>query len=104
MNDEFETSAPVALDGPLMLGYPALTADGLTIFVEGRTAIGEPTDTYQATRPSIGAPWGPLRLMPEISTPGEESDPSITADGLEIFYATETADSDDFFVATRACL
>lgn len=42
--------------------------------------------------------------MPEISTPGEESDPSITADGLEIFYATATADGDDLFVAARSCL
>lgn len=104
LNDDFERYAPVALEGPLMVGYPALSADGLTIFVEGRTAVGEPTDTYQATRASLADPWGPLRPMPEISTPGEESDPSITADGLEIFYATATADGDDLFVAARSCL
>jgi hypothetical protein len=103
LDEEFQTFSPVALDGPPLVGFPALSSDGLTMFVEARLASDQPTDTYVTTRSSPAEAWGPLRVMAEVSTPGEESDPSITGDGLELFYASEAAGGHDLHVATRSC-
>jgi len=88
---------------------PSISADGL-ILVFGSTR--EKTGTahpdlcyiYMTTRATIDAPWGtPVRLGPEVN-PGLAYDsdyPSISADGLSLYFTRMIGETTGLWVATR---
>jgi hypothetical protein len=83
-------------------GYPALSADQLSIYFES----GASRDLYEASRPSIGAPFGTPMQIPGINSTSTEQDVSITADGLELYFASSRANASErhLYVATRTCM
>ncbi|MBW2459369.1 MAG: PD40 domain-containing protein [Deltaproteobacteria bacterium] len=66
---------------------PALSVDGLTLFFAS-TRPGGPgsRDIWTAKRSSLGAPFGAAQLVAAINTDEPEANPSLSSDGLTLFY------------------
>lgn len=90
-------NTPIHLDSPINTpwfeGKPALSADGLELyFVSERPgALGGPgdQDIYVSRRASVTEAWGaPERVPPPISSPFFDITPSISLDGLDLYFAS----------------
>jgi WD40 repeat protein len=88
---------PVHLDSPINTqwfeGKPALSADGRELyFVSDRPgALGGPgdQDIYVSRRASIKDNWGaPERLPPPVSSPFFDITPTLSLDGLDLYFAS----------------
>jgi Tol biopolymer transport system component len=87
----------------MLAGWPTLAADGLTLYFEGRTAVGAPTDIYVTTRDAVGSPFGPPALVPVIDTTTfNEGDPEISRDCETLYFATNQPGNTDIWYATRS--
>src|SRR5262245_8792929 len=89
--------SPVHLDSPINTaafeGKPALSADGLELyFVSDRPgALGGPgdQDIYVTRRISVNSAWGvPQRVPPPVSSPFFDITPSISLDGLALYFGS----------------
>jgi hypothetical protein len=88
---------PIHLESPINTpgfeGKPSLSADGLELyFVSDRPgALGGPgdQDIYVSRRKSVGDPWGaPARVPPPVSSPFFDITPSISLDGLDLYFGS----------------
>jgi hypothetical protein len=74
------------------LGEPAcdldISADGLTVYFDSNRSGGYGDwDIWMATRETVNAPWGEaVNLGPNVNGPGTQGYPSISNDGLALFY------------------
>ncbi len=89
---QIEFGIPTPIPGPINEGggyaYPWLTTDELTLFYSTTVpgSLGG-TDIAYSTRASIGEPWStPVFLDEPINTGLSETFPSMTADGLELYF------------------
>jgi hypothetical protein len=89
--------SPVHLDSPVNTpgfeGKPSLSADGLELyFVSDRPgALGGPgdQDIYVTRRNSVNDAWGaPERVPPPVSSPFFDITPSISLDGLDLYFGS----------------
>jgi hypothetical protein len=71
------------------------------IYLARRPLGTEPYDMYRFDR--IGAGFGEAIAIDELNTPGSESDPFVTADGLSMFLTMQDLGTlwDDIYVAHR---
>ena len=69
----------------------SISADGLTLFFDSDRPGGSgSSDLWVATRKAIDEDWGePVNLGPIMNTVYEESDSSISADGLSLLFASD---------------
>jgi hypothetical protein len=87
---------------------PNISADGLELyFCSGRPGGSGNRDLWVATRPTASDPWGePVNLGPTVNSSAGEWAPSISADGLELFFFSGAGrggyGSYDIWVTTRA--
>ncbi len=65
---------------------PALTGDRLEVFLSRKMKSGD-WDLYRATRPDTGSDFTAPAPVSELNSGGYEGSPSITADGLVLYYA-----------------
>jgi len=84
---------------------PSLTGDGLEIFFTSNRAgtMGQ-ASLWRSTRPDLISPWTTPVRVAELDTTFAEHSPSISDDGLTLFYASDQAGgvgSSDFWVAKR---
>jgi len=81
-------------------GGPSISADGLSLyFVTDRDVVGG-GDIWVAVRQSTAEPFGPpASLGAAINSSEDEGAPSISADGLELFF--DRAPAGRIYVATR---
>ena len=79
--------------------YPSVRADGLEMYFESDRPGGEGTyDIWVSTRATKEEDWGaPTNLGAPINTPDWQSTPTISADGLELYYGAW-----DLWVTRRA--
>jgi hypothetical protein len=87
---------------PLLSGlWPAISGDELTLYYEMAGHI------FEVTRPTIADNFGIPSFVPNIAgTSGTDGDASITADGLELYFASDrpgTLGQYDLYVSTRVC-
>ena len=87
---------------------PSISADGLSLYFSSRRGGGlGAEDIYVTTRATTSDPWGePVNLGPPVNTSNWEQGPSISADGLTLFFSSYNrpggSGGDDIYVTTRA--
>jgi Tol biopolymer transport system component len=100
----FGTPAVVAELSPRS-GGPTLSPDQLTIFFDSTRSNPAIQELYEASRPDTASTFGPVRYLDELNFPPyQTSHPSLTADGLELFFFSDRPGgngSQDIWVATR---
>jgi Tol biopolymer transport system component len=85
---------------------PFISPDGLSLLFASDWPDGQlDYDLWVTTRASISEPWGePVKLGETINTSNTEWHPSITADGLELYFDSDRPGgegSQDLYVSTR---
>ncbi len=96
--------SPVDLGSPVNSqdfdGGPSISADGLSLyFITDRDVVGG-GDVWVAIRSSTSEPLGPPEsLGAPVNSSEDEGSPSISADGLELFF--DRAPDGRIYVATR---
>jgi serine/threonine protein kinase/Tol biopolymer transport system component len=84
---------------------PCLSADGLSLYFSKGWYTG---DLWVARRNGLGEPWGvPESLGPAVNGPGWNMGPSISADGLELFFCSTRPGGyggPDLYVTKRATI
>ena len=105
-----EWGAPVNLgstvNGPAKEAFPSISADGLSLFFEStRTGGYGGHDLWVTTRATKDDPWGtPVNLGPSVNISSNDATPSISADGLSLFFESDRSGgygSFDMLVTTR---
>ena len=83
--------------------FPCPSANGLEIFfVSGRPGGEGAEDLWVTTRSSVAEPWGdPINLGPTVNTSSTETGPTLSADGLELYFSAYCADGFDILMTTR---
>ena len=103
--------APVNLGEPVNSARedagPSLSADGLELYFSSSNRPGGygSRDLWVTTRATVNDKWGtPVNLGPGIHTSHSEATPSISPDGLVLFFdsSTGTVDSWDIYMTRRA--
>ena len=104
-------SAPVleaGLSDPAVDDQPCIDASGLEIYFSSSRAGGAgSSDILRATRPTPTSAWGTPTFVTELNSTGADSAPSLTADGLEVFFYTTgwgnpSGNNNSLHVATRS--
>ncbi|MDD9934851.1 MAG: hypothetical protein OXT09_14675 [Myxococcales bacterium] len=67
---------------------PSLTEDMLEIYFTSERN-GGPADIFVAERTDRALPFGPAQWVEELSGPGVETSPAVSADGLAIWFASD---------------
>lgn len=97
----------VALGDLAVEDQPQLTIGGLEIYFSSTRAGGAgSSDIMRATRASTSSPWNAPTFVTEINSPGADSAPTLTADGLQLFFystgwGNPSGNNNSMFVATR---
>jgi Tol biopolymer transport system component len=78
---------PVRLPPSLLrVATSCLSADGLSLYVNSDQ---HPGDISISRRASLSDPWGPPEsLGPNVNSPANEIGPSISADGIELYFTS----------------
>ncbi len=83
---------------------PCISADGLSLFFDSYRRPGGVggTDLWVATRAKVDDPWSePVNLGPTVNSSSNDNAPSISADGLSLFFHSARAGSVDLWGTTR---
>lgn len=106
---DFGLGHPVNLGKPINSGTydfgPEVSADGLELYLSSWRPGGQGgIDIWRATRATTEDDWGePVSLDPPINA-GHDSDTSISADGLLLFFCSDRSGNDDLWVSARATI
>ena len=91
---DFTCSTPTHLGQPIWSpGHDpqgsCFSHDGLELYFASTRSGGYGSwDIWVATRETVDAPWTePLNLGPNVNSPGQEVTPSISPDGLELYFS-----------------
>ncbi|QQR89064.1 MAG: PD40 domain-containing protein [Myxococcales bacterium] len=73
-------------------GFSSLSRDGLVIFFTSDRAggVGQ-NDIWTATRSTLSSAFGTPSLVANINSSGNEATPSLSADGLNLYFASNRA-------------
>ena len=84
-------------------GGPTITGDGLIlVFDSDRSGGSGGHDLWMTTRPSISEPWSPpVNLGPTVNSSSLDAEPSISADGLALFFMSDRTGDYDIWVTKR---
>jgi Tol biopolymer transport system component len=84
------TNLGASLNSTFIEGSPHISADGLTLyFASTRPGFGV-RDLWVATRLSTSDPFGPpLNMGPVVNSTSAEHGPSVSSDGLTMFFQSE---------------
>jgi Tol biopolymer transport system component len=98
------------LNGPMSESYPSISIDGLELFYtapfwqSGWTQFGG-ADLWVSRRSSVSGDWGaPENLGSVVNTSYHDTEPSISADGLELYFCSNRPGGSDewtVWVTTR---
>ncbi len=96
-------NAGPTINSPHAEWYPSISADDRALyFVSDRPGGPGNWDIWMATRPSADGDWSvPVNLGPPVNTSASEWFPSISADGLELYFCRGDWGQGDLYVATR---
>jgi hypothetical protein len=78
------------LSDPAVDSGPSLRGDGLEILFDSTRAGGlGGADIWRATRPNTTSPWSVPTPVTELNGPSTEASPSMTSDGLTVFFISD---------------
>jgi len=108
-----EWGAPVNLGPPVNTSAdeigPSISADSLSLFFSDgpvhRPGGKGKADIWMATRATTADPWGEPVNLGSVNGPSNDSDPSISADGLVLLFGSDRSGGyggTDIWMATRA--
>ncbi len=80
---------------------PAVTADGLTLYVETRRSTN-PYHLLRATRTATTASFGALQAVPELTTSANEVAPTLVPDGSAIYFMSNRVGANQLYRAERS--
>ncbi|MFC1604447.1 LamG-like jellyroll fold domain-containing protein [Planctomycetota bacterium] len=109
-NADFTFGTPTNLgptvNSPLSDGLPRITADGLELYFNSNRSGGNGNyDVWVLIRETADSDWGePMNLGPTINSSAEDGAPSISADGLTLFFESSRSGgygNNDLYVTTR---
>ena len=82
---------------------PSISADGLSLYFESTRPGGRGgCDVWVTTRATTSDPWdSPVNLGPAINSSLYDNDPSISADGLCIFFSSDRTGDYDLWLSRR---
>jgi len=87
-------------------GNPSISADGLSLYHDSWRAGYGTDDLWVTTRPATNDPWRPpVNLGPIVNSSSADSGPSISTDGLSLFFNSDRLGGygqHDLWVTTRA--
>ncbi|MHC4520348.1 MAG: TolB family protein, partial [Planctomycetota bacterium] len=94
------------VNSPAIDGHPSISTDGLSLFFYSERSGGYgDRDIWLARRAGIDEGWTSLENVgPPVNTPYRDSAPSISADGLMLFFDSDRpggSGGPDIWVATR---
>ena len=96
---ELVWGTPINLGPPINTpsndAHPSISLDGLTLFFASNRpgGYGE-RDLWVTTRSATSEPWSePVNLGPTVNSSSDEAGPSISADGLELFFQSRRSGS-----------
>lgn len=94
------------VNSPLSDGVPRITADGLELYFNSNRSGGYGDyDVWVSTRETVDSDWGePMNLGSTINTSAVDACPSISTDGLTLFFASSRPGgygNSDLYVTTR---
>jgi len=95
-------SSPIELAYPPSGHDPYLAPSLLEVFYDRGTAGAY--ELYTATRPSLAVDFGGEQLIAEVDSSAEETDPSITADGLRLYFRSTRSGTPRTYEAIRPAL
>ncbi len=93
-NADFTFGTPTNLGAPVNSSYQeyglSISADGLSLFFESTRSGGYGSgDLWVTKRPTKDDSWGqPVNLGPKVNDPALDHDPSISADGLTLYFTS----------------
>ena len=90
---DFTFSTPVEVEPPIWSGYDpqgcCFSRDGLELYFSSMRPGGYGHfDIWVATRETVDAPWGePVNLGSNVNSSKGENEPTISPDGLELYFS-----------------
>lgn len=97
----FATPALVnGINTPEFDNRPAVTADGLTLYVETKRGAN-PYHLMRATRTSTSASFGALQPVPELTSTSSEVAPTIVPDGHAIYFMSGRSGANQLYRAEQ---
>ena len=107
-HDDWEEPVPLGpeINSASEDGIPQISPDGLELYFYSKRPSGHGgIDIWVTRRSTLSDPWGPaVNLGPPINSSAHEGPATITADGLELFFARSYAGAGgfDLWSASRA--
>jgi len=91
------------INSPHIDATPCISPDGLSLyFVSDRPGGFGAEDIYVSTRSGLNSPWeDPINLGAGVNSSSLELFPSISPDGLIVYFCSFRSGNGDIFVATR---
>lgn len=80
---------------------PAVTADGLTMYVESRRGMA-PYHILRATRPSLDSSFGALQSVPDLTSTTNEVAPAVVPDHRAIYFIANRSGVNQIYRAERS--
>lgn len=80
---------------------PSISADELTLYFTSNRVPSMGRALWRSTRASRTDAFGAPTLINELDTTGDETEPSISPDGLTLYYASDQSGMSEIYVATR---
>lgn len=97
----FQTPVRIPLSTDGGDGAPFLTNDGLTLYYATSPAGSLVRDLYVATRASDTDAFTAGARIDDLSTPANDSDPWVSPDGTEIYFASDRDGANRIWYARR---
>jgi len=84
--------------------FPNISVDGLTLYFQSRRSGSYgPYDLWATTRRTADDQWGePVNLGPVINSSAQDGGPSISADGLSLYFHSIRSGVADLWVTRRS--
>lgn len=80
-----------------------LAADGLSLYFSSNREGAVSMDLWVSVRPDAQSAFEAAENLSALNTPSDDLDPALTADGAELFFASDRSGTMQLYRSLRAC-